>query len=279
MLVTRLLTSSSDSEVHLNAHQFLHEARSVTFGWLLELQDKLRDANDITVIADYQNRVCEMAAICRSTFDVEPHRIPSLLVNPVDHSMLVKCFIALYDNKPSSLEHSSKHIQALLNYDQRLSHKMLPYLLQELSLDSQIFCRAVSDLWSSYQSYPGGWTELPAPNTRWISTITASESQIPKRVHLNLLEGCLLIDGKPLNRLPNSYSQHPTYIRLFGQVQFPPIHYSSGPVRIVLTSHPTGYPGRGSCQISVWDGICNTQVFPRLSGSSPISQFSQILTA
>lgn len=222
MLVTRLLTSSSDSEVHKDAYRFLSEARSVTFGWLLELQDKLKDAKDVLMILDYQRRICEMAAICRSTFDVEPHHIPNLLINPVDRSILIKCSIILYHNKPPSRWQTPRHIKVLLSCDQRLSHKMLPHLLQQLNVDRHIFCEPISDLWPDYQSSPNGWTEPLAPNARWISTITeASHLHDSQKVHLDLLEGCLLIHGKPLSRLPQSYVQHPTYIRLFGQVKLP----------------------------------------------------------
>jgi len=62
------------------------------------------------------------------------------------------------------------------------------------------------------------WRQLDAPNDRWIITTTASEGgQVSQRVQLNLLEGQLLIDGKPLSRLPQSIVKNATYSRIFGR--------------------------------------------------------------
>lgn len=227
MLVSRLLTSSTDPEVLENAYQFLREAQRVTLGWLAELQIKLKEAMDESVITDYQHRVCEIAAICRSTFDVDPHHVPRLLATPSDLSLLIKCSIALYDNKPPDPENVSRSFQVLLSRDRRLAHKILPYVLQKLRLDKHILCGPIADLWPHFRANPEGWVELPTPDVRWISISTAAvNGQASQRVHLNLLEGSLLIDGQPLGRLPRNYVDHPTYTRVLGQVRLIIMQYT-----------------------------------------------------
>lgn len=227
MLVARLLASSLDTEVREPAYEFLRDARSVTLRWLSELKIKLAEATDESSVIDYQNRVYEMAAICRSTFDIDPDHIPRLLTTSEDFTSLIICSIILYDNKPPDVGDAPQHLQTLFSRDHRLSHRVLPYILQALLRDSQLPCPAISDLWPSYQAGPDGWIELPKPNTRWVSTITAGRrGKISQTVHLNLLEGRLLIDSKPLGRLPRDYVQHPTYIRVFGQVRLLLAHYA-----------------------------------------------------
>lgn len=241
-MVARLLTSLSDSEVIMEAYRFLHDARSVTFEWLLELQDKLKNPSEISAITEYQHRVCEIAAICRSTFDIDPHHIPSLLMDPTDRSILIRCSIILYNNTPATYWKIPEHIQFLLCCDRRLSHKLLPQLLQQLNLDRHTICGPISDLWPDYRSSKDGWTEPLAPNTRWTSTITkASHEQDSRQVHLDLLKGRLLIDGKPLGRLPRRYIQHPTYIRLFDEVKLPPIHHPFGYVGLAFIFYPADH--------------------------------------
>ncbi|KAG1772223.1 hypothetical protein EV702DRAFT_951719, partial [Suillus placidus] len=61
------------------------------------------------------------------------------------------------------------------------------------------------------------WRAPPAPSSRWLVMQTApSRSQSPQAVHYNLIHGRLLVDGKPLGRLPSIIVQHPIYQAIFG---------------------------------------------------------------
>jgi hypothetical protein len=51
------------------------------------------------------------------------------------------------------------------------------------------------------------WHALPRPNSWWISCGAEGGHE----VHYDLLTGKLLIDGKPLGRLPQEIVEHPTY--------------------------------------------------------------------
>jgi hypothetical protein len=58
---------------------------------------------------------------------------------------------------------------------------------------------------------------MTAQNSRWLAAQTApSLSQSPQDVHINLISGRLLVDGKRLGRLPSVIVQHPTYQSIFG---------------------------------------------------------------
>jgi hypothetical protein len=62
---------------------------------------------------------------------------------------------------------------------------------------------------------------LDEANSRWLTTFTAPlPNQRPQQVHYNILNGKLLVDGKPLGRLPQEIVSHSTYKRIFGQVCF-----------------------------------------------------------
>ncbi len=64
------------------------------------------------------------------------------------------------------------------------------------------------------------------------TTTIADEGQQAQEVHLNLLTGSLLINGKPLGRLPRNITAHPLYARTFGSVSL--VHVSSGkPILII----------------------------------------------
>lgn len=184
------------------------------------LQSKRQDAENDSDTLDYQNRVCEIAAIARATFDVDPCHLSELLVTPKDLAEFIKCGIALHDNQPTDPGSATLSLQTLLCRDNRLSHRALPLVLEILRSNNRTLCTPMVEIWSHYRPGPTGWRALKTPNNRWVSTSTAAGNRRdPQRVHLNLLQGQLLIDGKPLGRLPQGYVKDPVYIRLFGQVR------------------------------------------------------------
>jgi hypothetical protein len=102
--------------------------------------------------------------------------------------------------------------------DRRLSHSLEPTLSKRIKDNRAGLDQAISSLWSAF--YVGTkWRHHSSPNDRWLCCETQSrQGSAAQRVDLNLLDGCLLIDGKPLGRLPQEITSHPTYARIFGRV-------------------------------------------------------------
>lgn len=253
LLVTRLL-ASSHSDGTENAYKLLREVRRVSVQWLSELQVKLQEAKTKSNIIDYQYRICELAVTCRSTFDVDSVYLANVLCTPEDFAALINCSIILHDNQPADAHAGPTNFRQLLCRERRLAHKVVPYVLRALSRDCHILCKPISLLWPGYQSSPQGWKSLMSPNDNWVSTVTAGlDGHVSQKVHFNLMDGQLLIDGKPLGRLPREYFQHPTYIRLFGEVRAVlPDYEGATNVRNIIESTKCG-----PCQHSR-NGICDS---------------------
>ncbi|KAH7332999.1 hypothetical protein B0J17DRAFT_736241 [Rhizoctonia solani] len=217
-LVGRLLASIPTEEITQVACNFLREARDVAHQWLRELKAKLHSASHEDIIS-YQHRVCEVAILCRATYDVELFQMGQLLSTSNDYNVLIESFIDLYDNKPPDHRNAPTALQTLLCRDRRFAHKMAPYLLTSISHHSgDILSSLLHKIWPDYQRGSTGWRALEAPNRRWIATTVAgAKNDRTQEVHLNLLTGQLLVDGKPFGRLPLHYTEHKTYVRLFGQ--------------------------------------------------------------
>jgi hypothetical protein len=221
MLVCRLLESTNNNTTHLDSYNFLREARAVTLRWLGELSAKLEDAEVDSEVLGFQQRVCEMAAICRSTYDVSLMHLAEVLSSTEDYSVLISCSVTLYDNQPPKPNKAAPSLRKLLSRDRRLAHKVTPRIIERLIISPRILDLPVSLHWNDYHPGIVGWGILRAPNARWVSTATLSTAgRSSQRVHINLLEGRLLVDGRPLGRLPREYVAHPTYLRLFGRVGF-----------------------------------------------------------
>ncbi|CAE6503446.1 unnamed protein product [Rhizoctonia solani] len=220
-LVTRLLATSPPVGVTHAACEFLRKARDVAYQWLKELLNKLRDARYESDVIGYQRLVCEMASICRATYDVEPDYLDRLLSLSEDFIPLVEASIRLYDNQPPNLQNSPTGLQIVLCRDRRFAHKLMPYMLMRFRRGDDILSKPLSMIWSGYLSGSPSWQILDSPKDCWVKTVINKVNEADKgeaqHIHLNLLSGRLLIDGTPIGRLPRQYVEHATYVRLFGQ--------------------------------------------------------------
>ncbi|KAH7333017.1 hypothetical protein B0J17DRAFT_721862 [Rhizoctonia solani] len=241
ILVTRLLASSPSENIALIACRFLCEARNVAYKWLGQLKHKLSLATDEKDILGYQLRICEMAAICRATYDVDPHHMRLVVTTTDDYIPFIESSISLYDNQPPQPKDSPPSLQVLLCRDRRFAHKIVPYMLASIRL-RDVISAPLSGIWPEYRRGPTGWRVYGVPNNRWITSTTAKTNEDrSQEVHLNLLTGQLLIDGKPLGRLPRQYVEHATYIRLFGQKILDVVPAKSLGMEFATRDHIHGY--------------------------------------
>ncbi|KAG8712167.1 hypothetical protein FRC11_000863, partial [Ceratobasidium sp. 423] len=218
IIVNRLLASSPPKEVTQAACDFLRQARIATSNWLDQLLDKLQAATHVEDVTSYQHRICMMAIICRATYDVEPDLVDRLLLTPNDYVAFIKCSVALYDNQVPEIQNLPESLQIHSCRDRRFAHKIAPYVLASISRGDDVLSVPLLKVWSGFRQGPTGWRALAVPNNRWItSTSGGIDGDRMQEVHLNIITGQLLIDGKPLGRLPRQYVEHATYIRLFGQ--------------------------------------------------------------
>ena len=215
-LLRRLLSSSPDQAVSLRALELPRTLRGKVFTWVEELSAKLTETPGDEPLGVFLR---DSAAICRSTFDVDPDLMHSVLSSAEDVDILLSSAILIHDHTPSKV--SCPYSQLLLDRDRRLSLALEDALRDLIQADSndEGIDRAIRRIWHDYR--PGSvWTPLYIPNSRWVSCTTASTTdQDSQQVHLNLLDGSLLVDGKPLGRLPAQILRHPLYNLIFGKVR------------------------------------------------------------
>ncbi|KAF8554288.1 hypothetical protein OG21DRAFT_1497164 [Imleria badia] len=216
LLLSRILASNPDQAVLEKVIWLLRAVRTKSFSWIQELSDKLTRAPGDN---ELRGLLRDTAAICRSTFDVDPDMLEHLLVSAEDIKVLLSCAILINDNTPSSVSSLPAYSRLLLDRDRRLSLVIESNLIDVVLAGSsdQGIDLAVGRVWPDYR--PGSeWSPLPDPNSRWLSCTTASTTtQCSQVVRLNLLDGSFLVDGKPLGRLPHAIVRHPLYGLIFGK--------------------------------------------------------------
>jgi len=264
LICSRLLASTTDLDVALQACALLIKVRNVTYGWVCAVHKKLESTQDETVREGLQYRLCMLAATCCLTFDVCPEHVPTVLANHEDFSIAMQCAILVHDNTPSShSDNNSFYLTRILSRHRRLLHDLEPLLCipdptnPDQLLHAGSYDHAVSQVWVGFRG-SSNWRSLPIPNSRWISCVTLGGQE----VHYDLLTGQLLIDGKQLGRLPREFVEHPTYASILGSVSCPS---KFSPVLSIFSEIILENFRCGSCRRS-WDGIYDSICRVRIRG-------------
>ncbi|KAG8215417.1 hypothetical protein J3R82DRAFT_9025 [Butyriboletus roseoflavus] len=216
LLLRRLLASSPDEAVSEKVLGLLRTTRGKVFSWVQELLAKLAKTPGDEEVRRFLRGA---AAICRSTFDVDPAMVRRLLHSAQDIEVLLSSAIIIHDHTPSKVTSLPAYTQLLLDRDRRLSLALETVLSDIIQVDrsDEGIDLAVRRVWPHYRP-DSKWTPLQNPNSRWFSCTTApTVDQCSQVVHFNLLDGSLLVNGKPLGRLPNEIQRHPLYNLLFGE--------------------------------------------------------------
>lgn len=225
LITNRLLASTTDSGVSSQACALLREARNLTYRWVSEVGKKLESTDDEPSCVALRRRLCMLAATCFSTFNVCSKYFPATLTSDEDFSIAIECAVIVHDNTPPSPSLSdgnhSVYLTQMISRHHRLLHYLEPIFSQSLPsneaklLHEGAFDLALARLWLGYRRHASSsWHALPTPDSRWISCIAEGGHE----VHYDLLTGQLLINGKPLGRLPQEIVDHPTYASVLGTV-------------------------------------------------------------
>ena len=117
----------------------------------------------------------------------------------------------------------------MIGRHRRLLHYLEPIFSQSLPgseaklLHEDAFDHALARLWLGYRRrISSSWHALPGPDSRWISCVAEGGHD----VHYDLLTGQLLVNGKPLGRLPQEIVKHPTYVSVLGSVSGQTVPFS-----------------------------------------------------
>lgn len=252
-LAARLLSLSLCMVVREGCFHFLRKARAISLRWTREVGQKLQEGQQEAEQNDLNTRTLEMALTCYGTFDVDSHHLPALLERDEDIAVVTECSIIVHDRCPAVGDNLYTPIRTLLQRYWRLSCIIEPFLRKRILEVRNGLDITIGRLWAGYVS-GSPWSALEVPSERWLVTETSSECGLSSMmVHYNLLDGCLLVNGSPLTRLPRSYESHSTFQRLFGEVKYYSIQNSVERSANQLMDETEGYR---CCPINYeWNGV------------------------
>ncbi|KAJ6555850.1 hypothetical protein B0H19DRAFT_1376856 [Mycena capillaripes] len=212
-----LVSARGHPDLVVRGCRLLREARTVTYNWMRLLISRLQGFTDQEMVTDFQTRICTVAAVCRATYDVDPIYLTSILSSDEDASIMIECSIVIHDNSPPCDTDTHGPMRTLLMRDRRLSHSIEPFLRTQIEHNRGGLDQAVQREWPDY-SPAGPWVLATRADGCWANTRTASIAGANLQVvDINICNGTMLVDGKPLGRLPTEITSHDTYTRLFGE--------------------------------------------------------------
>ncbi|KAF4988308.1 hypothetical protein FDECE_15104, partial [Fusarium decemcellulare] len=201
------------------AETLLSRIRSITSNWIIHLRNEIRSTSDGEVARKASTFAFWAALLCRQTFWA--YQETDCTLSESDAQSFFRASIALQENLLVNLDELHPVLKRLLIEDLSTS-----YIIRELIKEWFDRCRdslecSINETWTDSgglgrRSY-SPWTMLSGPYAWWTtSRIAGTEWTASQVVHYHLLQGHLIVDGKPLGRLPLQMREDPAIQELFG---------------------------------------------------------------
>ena len=218
VVTLRVLSLCTHQEVAEIACTLVLHLRTTIYEWTKILASVLHKAEDAQRISKLQARLLKTALLGKMTFDVDEQSIARILATDLDLNTWITCSMHVRNNFPSHTASIPHDIYRLVLRDMKTTFAVRPVAIRLLLEDKSTgLDLAVAQIWSAFTPGPGNWINLEAPDDRSLRTETESSAERPSQlIHYNLLDGELLVDGKPLGRLPKDYVSSELYLRVLG---------------------------------------------------------------
>jgi hypothetical protein len=210
-LSRRALSLTSSQEIRNCSLALLDKSRKIAMRWLRRLQHRAAESTNDEQRHELYLRATEIALLCTSTFDVDDDFVGSVLEQRSAVSALIQSSIVVQQNCSAIEFESDKIHQTMLQACAAMTYRIVAKLRQQILKDSHGLNDAVSANWAAFRPpTESDWSMVDDAHSHWLHTRSDS---LP--VHYNLLTGELLVNGRPLARLPSDYMEHETYRSLF----------------------------------------------------------------
>ncbi|EGX47244.1 hypothetical protein AOL_s00091g65 [Orbilia oligospora ATCC 24927] len=229
VLLARKLASCGHSNFRSEAIKYLREARKVCHPWIQSLQKKLELAAEDSVVLNFRHWLLRVSGIQCSTFDVDDQLLPVAFETQKDVVELLICRNIIYDNSLGTFYHLPPDLRFLQERNRRFAVISEHYVQSSIRANHGILFAAIREILPSHNQVSGIWEQINSSADRWWRLVSDVEGTVTV-IHLDILQGRLLVNGKPNGRLPADYYEHPSYRKLLGAVR----KFRRGPTCLII---------------------------------------------
>jgi hypothetical protein len=209
-LIARIHNFTSSTPLKQQAITILGQVRSVASDWMETLQGARLPQEGTK--AQSRHALIATSFVLRSTFDIERSTNASIFQSEEEVTQYLYAGTFISDVPKGDL---SPGVSLLAHRDHVLALTLNLQISAMCRRSPDILHNAISRRWNLYRT-GSEWAPLAAPAERWWVTMTRGGLTSNSRVvHLNIIDGSFLIDGKAFDRLPLAYASHPIYRALF----------------------------------------------------------------
>lgn len=217
-LAQRLGSFAISRPARYKAESLMKRARKATMHWISRLREEIMGARDGTTAERAVGYAFKAALLCRRTFVMT-----SGLLDAQDIRTYCEASIAMQENMIARFE-TDPSLRAMLIRDTKMAWNLQRFVKESITAHPQSLEMAISNGWSMFDSTKTKFTDWTALDGQgpWIAAhiittfSTHGHSFSPKQaVHFNFVEGFLLVDGKPLDKLPLKISHSDVVKELF----------------------------------------------------------------
>lgn len=217
-ILLRTLSLTNCEDAATETFKLLRRCRDIALRWSHCLNELLGVITCEKQIGKTRRSILRTALLCKSTYNVDLRYIPKVLSTSKDAHCWIISSMLIHDNVGNDASFLSKEFQRLYVKITKLSH----------FVDSRLHCilsseaasgldEAIVEVWSAFRPAGMEWKSSDLPTDRCLQKQTHPAAHgTPQTVAYNTLRGELLVDGRPLGRLPRDYSSHKDYQRLLG---------------------------------------------------------------
>jgi hypothetical protein len=209
-LALRIHDFAETKHLQCRAMDVLKDARKVAVRWISMLQGDNSSQDSISTLSRYS--LIGISLTLRATFDVNINNLEPLFSDEENLIWYLYAGTFISDLIDGSLPAG---IRFLAVRDRRISLKCLPYVSSVCWTKSRLLHEVAKRRWGSYRA-GSEWCPLTSSADRWWTCTTQGGPKLTSRtIHLNILDGAFLIDGRTFDKLPSAYTSHTSYKYLF----------------------------------------------------------------
>ena len=218
MCLLRIISCQGFSVVTKYALSLLSRARDMSMQWLLNLRGEITKTTDEARLVRLGEALIGSTLLCRYTYDVDDVHFPTIMETRQAVANWITASFVQREHLAGSDSLVGSSLKSDMICDRKLAQRLMPLVLAQIGTPAGKLGLedAIRIAWESFPGTPYSWSSYSKPNDRWISNYTkiamGSTSQL---IQCNMLDGQLLVDGRPIGRLPIDYLQSEPYLRLF----------------------------------------------------------------
>ncbi|KAM0209221.1 hypothetical protein ACHAQI_006585 [Fusarium lateritium] len=250
-LTLRMLDFSWEAglqDISEQAMSLLLRARNACVRWFKLLRTESYKVNDAEAAQRFQQYSLWAALLCKRTFT--PLTYGPLELDDCALETYIQSSIMLNDNLVVKLEALPQLLQHAIIRDIRLSYRLAKLVSERVLRNPEVFRLSLREMWPEEEGCPRAFyqIQLEPEALHWISCRSkAAEDTNEQTVFYNCVQGVLLVDGRPIGKLPEDPNQSLVLNELFGNQSLLTYPSHRPAMQYMLCVRPNGYQVHVSC--------------------------------